>query len=42
MVRLNGAAACPAMMTEGMQIGQQLGMEIATELQKDLDAQGNK
>ena len=32
----------PAMMTEGMQIGQQLGMEIANELQKDLDAQGNK
>ena len=35
-------ASTPAMMTEGMQIGQQLGMEIATELQKDLDAQGNK
>ena len=35
-------ASTPAMMTEGMQIGQQLGMEIANELQKDLDAQGNK
>ena len=35
-------AATPKMTTEGMQMGQQLGMEIATDLQKALDARGNK
>ena len=33
-------ASTPAMMTEGMQIGQKMGMEIAAELQQELQAQG--
>lgn len=32
-------ASTPAMMAEGMQIGQKLGMEIAAELQQELQAQ---
>lgn len=31
-------ASTPAMMAEGMQIGQKLGMEIAAELQQELQA----
>jgi len=40
-VERNWARSTPAMMAEGMQIGQKLGMEIATELQQELQAQGN-
>lgn len=36
------SAATPAMMGEGMQVGQKLGMEIVTELQQELQARETK
>ncbi len=36
------SASTPAMMSEGMQIGQKLGMQIVTELRQELEEQGNK